>query len=448
MKGTKILIFVAMSVTGLTAKCDIHGIWKGKIQGVLPIVVNVVNDTTVTLSSPAQGAMGIPCCGVKIENHKELSFGIPQLGVSYSGTYDEATDKIDGTFIQGQALTLNLVRGDSADLEVKKPQTPQPPFPYETEEVSFSNGDVTLCGTLSMPSSAPGNGKFPAVVMVSGSGSQDRDESILGHKPFAVIADYLTRKGIAVLRYDDRGAGKSSKLKGDETTYDYASDALAGVRFLSGRNEIAKNKVGIIGHSEGGTVAMINAAENAEEIAFIVSLAGMAVNGADLMVKQNMAISELYGRKMNFGEIAMISEMFGTIAKSKDREELKEQLRPLIKGLHPEYDDAQMEKELSVVTMPWYVEFVKLTPGKYLKEIKCPMLALNGTWDAQVDCDMNLKAIASDVPTAKIVAFPELNHLFQEAADRSGSMQYGSIQQTISPDVLRTIANWILDVTK
>lgn len=446
MKGIKYLIFVAMSVTGLVAKGDIHGIWRGKIQGVLPIVVNVVNDTTVTLSSPAQGAMGIPCSGVKIENQKELTFGIPQLGVSYTGIYDDATDKINGTFVQGQSLTLNLERGDSTDLEVKKPQTPQPPFPYVTEEVNFNNGDVTLSGTLTIPSSVPENGKFPAVVMVSGSGSQDRDESILGHKPFAVIADYLTRKGIAVLRYDDRGAGKSSRLKGDETTYDYASDALAGVRYLAGRNEI--DKVGIIGHSEGGTVAMINAAENPDEIAFIVSLAGMAVNGADLMVKQNMAISELYGKRMNFGEIALISEMFGTIAKSDDRDKLKDQLRPLIKGLHPEYDDAQMEKELSTVTIPWYVEFVKLTPGKYLKEIKCPMLALNGTWDAQVDCEMNLKAIASNVPAAKIVAFPELNHLFQEAPDRGSSMQYGSIQETISPDVLKTMANWILEVTE
>lgn len=440
-------MLVTAVLVAVVAKGEIYGIWEGKLQGVLPIVVNVVNDSTVTLSSPSQGAMEMPCGGVRIENGKDIKFEISRLGVSYTGVYDEATDKITGTFVQGQAMALNLERGSRADLEVKKPQTPEPPYPYEAEDVSFNNGNVTLCGTLTLPSTQSGEGKFPAVVMVTGSGSQDRDETILGHKPFAVIADYLTRKGIAVLRYDDRGAGKSGKLNGDETTFDYASDAMAGVRYLASREEIDAEKIGMIGHSEGGTIAFINAAEHPDEISFIVSLAGMAVDGADLMVKQNIAISELYGKRLGIGEIALISEMFGTIAKSEDREALKEKLRPLIKGLHPEYDDSQMEREISVLSLPWYVELVKLQPSKYLKEIACPVLALNGTWDSQVDCEMNLKAISTSLPSAKIKAFPELNHLFQESPSKESSLQYGSIQETISPEVLKFMANWILQTT-
>ncbi|MDE6311466.1 MAG: alpha/beta hydrolase [Muribaculaceae bacterium] len=423
----------------------IRGVWKGTLMGRIPVVFNVVNDSTATMSSPAQGVSEIPCDYARVNAAGDsLEVYIKRLQLSFRGAYKPAKDEIGGVFMQGVMMPLTLVRGKESDMYPERPQTPVGPFDYREEEVSFRNGDVTLCGTLTMPSQ-PVSGGFPAVVLASGSGAQNRDEELFGHKPFAVLADKLTRSGVAVLRFDDRGAGESDALRGDETTMDFAGDVMAGLRYLRERPEVDDARVGILGHSEGGTEALINAGLYPREVNFVVSLAGMAVKGEELMVKQNEDICEVSGTPLKDGEVDILRRMFRVIAESSDSLELANTLRPLVAELHPAYTPEQVEADLRVPTMPWYVAFVKLDPGPYLSRIECPVLALNGTWDAQVNCEMNLGAIEAAVPTAEVVRMENLNHMFQRPSSSSESMKYGTITQTISPEVLDLIARWIVE---
>ncbi len=412
-------------------------------MGRIPVVFNVVNDSTVTLSSPAQGVTELPCdyASVKAQGDS-LEVYVKRLQLSFRGAYRPGKDEIAGVFMQGVMMPLKLTRGTESDMYPERPQTPVGPFDYREEEVSFRNGDVTLRGTLTMPREDVGGG-FPAVVLASGSGAQNRDEELFGHKPFAVLADRLTRSGVAVLRFDDRGAGESDPLNGRETTMDFADDVMAAVRYLRQRSETDPSRVGILGHSEGGTEALINAARYPREVDFVVSLAGMAVKGEELMVKQNQDVCELSGTPLNENELEILRKMFRTIAESGDSLALADSLRPLVAQLHPTYTPEQVEADLRVPTMPWYVAFVKLDPTECLSKIVCPVLALNGTWDAQVNCEMNLGAIEAAVPTARTVRMDGLNHMFQRAASRAESMKYGSITQTISPEVLDLVARWI-----
>lgn len=430
------------------AATPIGGIWKGVLQGQLPIIINVTSDSTATLSSPAQGAMELPCDVVEIHG-SSLKIGLSQWQITYEATLSDDGESLRGTFIQGMALALDLTRGTPDDLLPDRPQTPRPPFMYRTEEVTFSNGDTELAGTLSLPwLPAVRPSGYTGVVLVTGSGKQNRDEEILGHKPFAVIADYLTRAGIAVLRYDDRGAGASSPAKGDETTFDNAADAMSALRFLRSRSEIDSTRAGFLGHSEGGTIAFINAATRPEEVAFVVSLAGAAVKGEELIVRQNLDLIALAGQSLDGALTDSLRRVFSIIASTADSLSAVSAMLPAMQALHPEADPEQLDAMIAPMLTPWYRAFMRLDPREYLAEVKCPVLALNGSWDDQVNSTVNLAAIARSAPHAETVEFPGLNHLFQEVPSRQAAMNYGAITQTISPEVLSKIASWITKLPK
>ncbi|MDE5785440.1 MAG: lysophospholipase, partial [Duncaniella sp.] len=276
----RLFLLPLICVLAATAAAQsLTGIWKGSLMGQLPVVFNIISSTEATLSSPMQGAWDIPCDSVAVgPDGRSVYLGLSSLSASFEGRLSDDAATLNGTFFQGMALTLDMTRGTADDLLPDRPQTPRPPFFYRQEEVTFNNGDITLAGTLTVPAirSFSKNG-YPAVVLITGSGRQNRDEEILGHKPFAVIADHLTRAGIAVLRYDDRGAGASSPATGRETTFDNAADAMAALRYLRGRPEVDTTRTGLLGHSEGGAIAFINAATPPDEVSFLVSLAAPAV---------------------------------------------------------------------------------------------------------------------------------------------------------------------------
>jgi pimeloyl-ACP methyl ester carboxylesterase len=343
-----------------------------------------------------------------------------------------------------------------APTEVRRPQEPKPPFPYRIEDVTYRNepGGVTLAGTLTLPK---GDGPFPAALLITGSGGQNRDEELFQHKPFWVIADHLTRRGIAVLRVDDRGVGGSSAgpEPGKVTTFDFAGDVEAGIAFLRSRDDIARDKIGLIGHSEGGVIAPIVAARN-PGVAYIVLLAGTGVRGAELLVMQGEALMQASGT--DEAKIAADMEtqraIFDIVLdESLDPNEARARIRPLIKA-SPEYLEAPederetgMKAALDQLETPWVRTFVRYDPAPTLARVRCPVLAINGERDLQVPCRANLDAIAGALekggnPDFTIKAFPGLNHLFQHCETGQVS-EYGQIEETFSVEVLDTIADWI-----
>lgn len=438
----------ALTFTALAR--SVTGIWKGSLMGQLPVVFNVISDREATMSSPLQGAWGIPCDSVAVSpDGSSIYLGLSTLGAHYEGKLSDDGSRLSGTFFQGMAIGLDMTRGTEADLLPDRPQTPHPPYLYREEEVTMNNGDVTLAGTLTLPA-LPAFSKrgYPSVVLITGSGKQNRDEEILGHKPFAVIADYLTRAGIAVLRYDDRGAGASSPATGNETTADNAADAMAALRYLRSRAEVDTSRTGLLGHSEGGTIAFINAADHPDEVKFVVSLAGMAVKGEELIVKQNLDLIALAGQQLSDAQTDSLRRVFAIVASPADSLTAVAEMIPAMKALHPEADDAQLDAMIAPMMTPWYRAFMRLDPKEYLVRISCPVLALNGSWDDQVNSEMNLADIAEAVKQADTQELPGLNHLFQEAPSRQSAMNYGAISQTISPEVLSVIAAWITKISK
>lgn len=440
MKRAVFFLTALLTLLGVDAQVNFEGSWGGTLNvGVeLRLVFNIEKNSdgtfSATMDSPDQDTKGIPCSKVEAKDD-ELLIEVGNGVIKYNGRYDAVKQTIIGTFAQnGHLIPLELSRLEAKDKGNERPQEPQPPFPYGQEEVTFNNGKVTLAGTLTLPSEGT---KHPAVVLVTGSGPQDRNETIMGHKPFLLIADYLTRRGIAVLRYDDRGVGRSSVATGYETTLDLAQDAMEAVRYLRNRADIDASKVGIIGHSEGGLIAIINAAEHPDEVSFIVSLAGPALKGKDLMIAQNLMIMETQGITPTAEAKEMLTQLFTTIDESKDNASLRTQLQAML-GNNP-----QFSSQIPILSSPGYVAMIKMDPTPYLKKIKCPMLALNGAWDSQVAATENLAAIKKYVKRAEVKQYERLNHLFQTCDSRAASMAYGRITETMAPQVLADIANWL-----
>lgn len=403
------------------------GTWSGDldIQGnKLPLVFHLDADNP-SVDSPAQGAKGIPI-QFQASDTGVVSITIPMIGASFEGRLEN--NKITGTFRQnGFSLPLTLTSGEN---QPKRPQTPQPPFPYKEENVSFTNGDATLNGTLTLPEGCDKD--TPVLLMVTGSGLQNRDEEILNHKPFAVIADALARNGIATLRYDDRGFGESTGDAVNCTTEDLMKDALAGINLLRRRF----NKVGVIGHSEGGTIALMLAADNKAD--FIVSLAGMVVSGKETLLKQNrQALSEVgMSDKIVDDYCRLLSLVFDNDADIDKR--LKESdLPPALKQ--------NLKAVVGQMSQPYMQYVIDLDMRDRLGNIACPVLAINGTKDTQVFCQDNLNALKAGLPDKehnRIQAFEGLNHLFQHC--NTGSLlEYGTIEETISPEVLDVITQWV-----
>ena len=403
------------------------GVWSGdlEVQGMkLPLVVHL-DDENPTIDSPAQGAKGIP---IKVSRFEPdgLTIKIPSLGANFSGKYENG--KISGTFSQrGINLPLVLTQGETV---LNRPQTPKPPFPYSEEEVSFANGDAVLKGTLTLPDGW--NKKTPVLIMITGSGLQNRDEEVFGHKPFAVIADALARNGIATLRYDDRGFGESTGDAVNCTTEDLKDDALAGIEFLRRRFK----KVGVLGHSEGGTIALMLGAD--KKVDFIVSLAGMVVSGKETLLDQNQyALTHAgYSQQITDEYCELISMVFDNdesfpqkLETSKLPADLKRNLRAVVE---------QMKA-------PYMQYFVKSDMRDKLGKIICPVLALNGKKDIQVSYKSNLDALTKGLPANsknKIQAMDDLNHPLQHC--KTGALsEYSLIEETISPEVLDIISQWV-----
>lgn len=439
------IIAVVATIMAATAQSPFAGWWRGQLA-MLPIVFHIEEtapgNLTGNLYSPAQTAEPIPLTTVRAHTDT-LTVEAAGIGLRYTGTISGTPRKIDGTLTQGgNKFSIALLPATEDDAKVYRPQTPQPPFLYHSDDITFRNDTLTLAGTLTYPWSGTPAG---AVVLVSGSGAHNRDEEIMGHKPFAVIADFLTHCGWAVLRYDDRGCGGSDAGSPHDTTLDFATDALAALRYLRGLDMLRHRPIGILGHSEGGAIAMIDAATHPAEVDFIISLAGPALKGSDIMVRQNEMIAELSGTPLTPAHRDSLRQAFTLLADTTiSTPRLEPRLMSLLSDIvtDPDHRLASIRQ----TSTPWYRAFMAYDPATYLKEIRCPMLALNGLWDVQVDAEPNLNAIHQAVPHAKVIAYPALNHLFQESASRRQSFQYGSISQTISPTVLNDIADFLLTI--
>jgi hypothetical protein len=436
---------------------DISGTWHGKLAlptGSLTIVFHI-NQTeqgtyVTTLDSPNQGANGTKTQNTSFSD-SILTIQIPTIYASYKGKL-ENDNKITGTFTQGMPMPLNLKKGEVS--RPKRPQEPQPPFPYKTEEVTVKNEQdgINLAGTLTLPEK--GN-KFPAVVMVTGSGAQNRDEEMMGHKPFLVIADHLTRNGIAVLRCDDRGTAASQGNHATATNEDFATDTEAAINYLRGRKEINTKNIGIIGHSAGGTIAFIVAAQD-PSVAFMISLAGVSVRGDSLMLKQVEMIFKSQGMPDALwqGMKPSIRNRYTILLQTdKATDELQKELYANVtKNISSEQlqDLTTVQKistQISSMTSPWYLHFMRYDPAEAMKKVKCPVFALNGEKDIQVDATMNLTAIQKRISengnkNVTVKAYPNLNHLLQTCKEGT-LVEYGQLEETINPEVLKDITEWI-----
>ncbi len=430
---------------------DIAGTWMGTLDvGAIKLrvafhITDTANGLTATMDSLDQGAKGLSVTSA-MRQKSNLTLEMKQIGGAYNGEIAADGQSIKGTWTQmGNTMPLMLNRVKVADLEVRRPQVPAKPYPYREEEVTYDNKtqNVTLAATLTIPQ---GKGPFPAVLLITGSGPQDRDESLMGHKPFLVLADYLTRKGIAVLRADDRGVGKSTGKFSAATTADFATDAEAGAAYLMSRPEVDKRRIGLVGHSEGGVIAPMVAARN-KDVAFIVMMAGTGVPGSEVILEQMQAIAKAGG--VSGEKLAAATEderaVLALFKTEKDDAVLAQKIRERMTGKMPE---GVLNMQLQALQGPWIRYFVEYDPATALRKVTCPVLALNGEKDTQVLPKQNLPVIRQALTAAgnqhfEIVELPGLNHLFQTA--KTGSpVEYGQIEETMAPLALDKMATWIL----
>jgi hypothetical protein len=435
------------------APSDIDGTWLGSLDaGALKLrivfkIVNTQDGLTASMQSPDQSPVWIPATSVR-RSDSSLTIVINGIGATFEGKIAADMNSVDGTFTQmGNPLLLVVKRvKDQASLELRRPQNPVKPYPYREEEVTYANkaAGITLAATLTVPR---GKGPFPAVLLIVGSGPHDRDESLMGHKPFLVLSDYLTRKGIVVLRADKRGVGKSTGDYANATMTDFATDAEAGVAYLKTRSEVDSRKIGLIGHSEGGIIAPM-AAVAGPDVAFIVLMAGSGVPGDQIIVEQLRLIEEAGGgsKEKADKDAASEREVLALVEKEKDIATLDKQLRE--KFVAAGMPETQIRASIKAVTTPWFRDFLAYDPATALRKVACPVLVLNGEKDLQVPPAQNLPAIRKALEEAsnkhfEIDELPGLNHLFQTAKTGAPN-EYAEIEETISPVALDKIASWIL----
>lgn len=408
--------------------------------------------TIVSLDSPDQLSMGLPVQDLSRDGQK-VRFKMNSLGVTYEGTLSGDQQRLDGTWMQaGGVLPLNLARSEARAelLPPKRPQTPQPPFPYTAEDVAFDNPvekGVHLAGTLTLPQ---GKGPFPAAILITGSGQQDRDETLVGHKPFWVIADYLSRRGIAVLRIDDRGVGKSTGDVAKATSADFATDANAAFAYLRTRKDINAKAIGFIGHSEGGMIGPIAMSTN-KAVAFLVMMAGPGTDNVQLMLSQRRLIGASIGQSDAEMDRAapVYAALYRAIGSGATYEEGQAAalavLTPQAMAALGAPPSTNPKLFLAQMGTPWFRYFFQYDPAPNLRTIKVPVLAINGSLDRQVPPKENLAAIKAalkDNRDVTIVEIPNLNHLFQTA--KTGAVgEYDQIEETVAPVALDTMANWI-----
>jgi len=458
-----ILLF---QISVLTQTKNLTGNWLGKLKlpgGVELTIVFKISDKdgqkySALLDSPDQGAKDIPCGDVTIMNDS-LIIDVPVVNGSFEGKIYWEDNSIQGMWKQaGSSFNLSLNYTENY-VGLYRPQEPKPPFPYLVEEVLFENekDEIYLSGTLTTPK----DGKnFPAVVLISGSGPQNRDEEIFGHKPFLVISDFLTRNGIAVLRFDDRGVGASTGDFSKATTYDFANDVLAAIAYLKSREEFDSKKIGLIGHSEGGMIAQIATVKNPDDVNFIIMLAGVGIPGDELILLQSKIIAELEGRPKEEIEKAMVNQerLVNILKSDKPNTEIETEIRQIIYDAFSNLPESKenidkiIDMQIKTVTSDWYRNFLRFNPLDYLEQIKCPVLALNGEKDAQVPPKENLSAIEKALlkvgnENFKVLELKGLNHLFQTAETGSIS-EYGKIEETFSTTALEEMLKWLKEITK
>jgi uncharacterized protein len=450
-------------------KDRLAGDWHGKINvGVeLRLVFHISKDSagafTTTFDSPDQSAFAIPTNKTTVEGDS-VFIDMKNIGASFAGRL-EKDSLLTGMFTQKIKFHLQLKKGEG--IENKKPQTPQAPFPYKSEDVVYNNTDksIQLGATITIPN---GKGPFAAAVLITGSGAQNRDEEIMGHKIFAVLADHLTRKGFVVLRVDDRGVGKSTGDFSSATSLDFANDLNESIDYLKSRAEVDKNKIGLIGHSEGGMIAPMVASKR-NDIDFIVLLAAPGIEIKELMTEQNAAILQSSGisSRATKSYTTFYNKLLTTIINSPDSISAKESTNRLVNEWIQQTDTAII-KELgwadektrteilnsiiSAFASPWFTYFLKFDPQPNLEKIRSKVLALNGSKDLQVNPTSNLAAIKkalakSKSPLYQVKEMPGLNHLFQ-TCNTCTLNEYGELSETFSPVALNFISDWLLKNVK
>ncbi len=461
---------------------NITGKWQGSIEinnQKIPIVFHFYKDSTGKLlgkwDSPSQNANNLPCSDVTV-NNDSLFIGIKLISGFYDGKFI-TPDSVEGMWHQGQGqLTLNISKtsDDAAFKLPNRPQTPVPPFDYDVQNIVYANADKSMeyGATFTKPNLSPlastTNKKYPAVLLITGSGKQDRDENISDHKPFAVIADYLTKRGIAVLRVDDRDMGQTTGSFDSASSEDFAKDVEAGINYLKSRNDVDLKHIGLIGHSEGGMIAPMVAARD-KDVSFIVLLAGPGVSGAVVNDYQNVEPMKKAGYDslvitrfllLHHALIRASTSSTNEDAYKKDVSKLyydwkknqsPETLKVLIKGSDEEVISS-LERSYGTFHSPWWKFFLAHDPAKTLEKLSIPVLALNGEKDIQVDPDLNLPEIEAALKKSKsknykTIELPGLNHLFQHCT-KCTVAEYGELEESFSPEVLKIMGDWIEKVVQ
>lgn len=456
MKKLLVTILVCLGAISLVGAQDIVGSWYGTLtigSSKLAMVLHITKEGSVyktTMDSPDQGACGLPTSSTLFLGNM-LTVKADDLGMTYQGVLKG--DALEGTFAQsGMTAPLNFSKKQKERL---RPQTPQPPYPYRSEDVTFKNREagITLAGTLTVPQ---GGGTFPAVVLITGSGPQNRDEEILGHKPFLLLADHLTRNGIAVLRYDDRGYGASGGDYASASLQDFASDAVGALEYLKGRPEVDAAKIGLLGHSEGGCITYLIAGSR-DDVAYIVSMAGPALLGADCLREQRRSLAEAMGvSESALQENERLVEKMVELADQYTPEYINDHVDSLALSLTPAYLKnnqiavAQYKDGLLGIISPELLSLMRYDPSEDIGNIECPVLAIVGGKDLQVPPRVILQPLRDAVkPSVELTVteYPGLNHLFQHA-DKGVLTEYAEIEETIAPEVLADITAWITAVTQ
>jgi pimeloyl-ACP methyl ester carboxylesterase len=442
---------------------ELEGNWLGTLKlpnGIeLRLVIRVTEGDDKTrkalMDSPDQATTDIPVSSTSLKDGL-WTWEVKSLGAKFSGKANENVTEYKGEFSQGSVKAPLVLKKVKEIVEVKRPQVPKPPFPYAVEEIVFKNpaAGLQFTGTLTRPK---GKDRVPAVVLITGSGPQDRDESLMGHKPFLIVADHFTRKGIAVLRYDDRGVGGSGGSVDDSTSQDFAGDVLSAVEYLKSRPDIDPKAIGLCGHSEGGLIAPIAAARSSD-VAFIILMAGTGLPGDRILELQRGLILKAMGTDPAKIERAQsFSKRLIDLVRASEPSKLKDQARSLVEKLSGELTEEEkkeltegaLDSQLSAVNSKWFRAFLDYDPRVNLRKVSCPVLALNGELDLQVPPKENLAEIEKalkeagnkDVTTRE---FKSLNHLFQTSKTGAPS-EYAKIEETFSPAALEVMSSWMAE---
>jgi alpha/beta superfamily hydrolase len=452
-------IVVTMSIVSAFSQ-DISGDWNGEAkrgEKLITFVFKIEKENSKyssTMSVPTFRVSGIKPSTTTFIDGKLLIDG-SNVGMNYKGIFNKESQQFEGTYKEGGLeMTLNLKKGAIKIKDLRRPQEPVKPYPYYEEDVVFKNieAKVSLAGTLTLPNK---NEKFPVVILISGSGPQDRDESFMGHKPFLVLADHLTKQGIGVLRFDDRGHGESTGDFGNATTEDFSKDVLSAITYLKTRNDVDIKNIGLIGHSEGGIIAPL-VANNSKDVAFMVLLASTGISGTELSVMQSKTLRQ-FPVKDEIAYEKNTRKAIAIVTSNKSDLEIKNELtthynafiKPILTSLNVPEEKINLfiESQLKTSLKPWSRYFLQYNPADEIEKLQMPVLSLNGSKDTQVNAKINQEGIRKALIKGgnkdyEIIELENLNHFFQEC--ETGNMdEYRKIEQTFSPTALKEISNWI-----